>query len=62
MSSYLTHHRPPRDGEFGWQISHSWSEFTQARLDWLYGPGRSETPESKADIAAWRQLGRRAAA
>lgn len=41
---------------------HSWADFTAQRLAWLYGEGRSETPEARADTARWQNLGRRAAA
>lgn len=35
----------------------SWSAYTTARLNWLYGPGRAETPQARADLAAWNALG-----
>jgi hypothetical protein len=60
MSSYIDHYgdgrkRPP-------PLLHSWTEFTAARLAWLYGPGREDTAESRADRAAWERLGGRRAA
>lgn len=35
----------------------TWSAFTEARLNWRYGPGRANTPQARADLAAWKALG-----
>ena len=63
-SSYIDSWRAPRDGEDGFQSQHSWREFTEDRLCWLYGPNyRAERAAmTQADLAAWSRLGRRAAA
>lgn len=41
---------------------HSWSTFTADRSEWLYGPGRSETPQARADLDSWNRLGLKVAA
>lgn len=41
---------------------HDWSAFTRARLEWLYGPGRAQTPQAIADVERWNALGRKDAA
>lgn len=41
---------------------HSWADFTAARLEWLYGPGRADTPPARADVENWNRLGRKVAA
>ncbi len=64
MNSYIDHHRAPREGEMGWQIRHSWADFTARRLSWLYGPlhATERAALTAADLAAWRTLGQRSAA
>lgn len=57
MSSYIDHYRLPAKGELGWQLAYSWTEATAARLCWLYGEGRANTWQAKADLAAWNALG-----
>lgn len=44
--------------------AHSWQDFTRRRLEWLYGPAQSieRRAQTQADLAAWRNLGRRPAA
>ena len=37
---------------------HSWADFTASRLEWLYGPGRADTPQARADVENWNRLGR----
>lgn len=46
------------------EIIHSWRDFTNARLTWLYGPDHAETRRAAtdADLRAWRRLGRGRAA
>lgn len=64
MSSYIDHYKPrgghPRHD--GAHIVHSWADFTAARLEWLYGPGRADTPQARADVENWNRLGRKVAA
>jgi hypothetical protein len=43
-------------------VVHSWDAFTSARLEWLYGECRRQTPQAQADLASWNKLGRREAA
>lgn len=56
--TYLDHYAPPREGQWGWRIAHSWADFTAKRLDWNYGEGRAETPQARADLGSWNRLGR----
>lgn len=67
MSSYIDHGHEPRyikgkAPDLG--VATSWAIFTDDRLAWLYGPRhRSERAAlTRADLAAWNALGRRAAA
>ncbi len=60
MSSYKDHHMGPVRGNDAWTVTHSWDYFTRDRLEWLYGPGRAQTPEAKADLESWNNLGRAA--
>lgn len=69
MSSYIDHkawgilreHSAP-------EVIHSWQQFTERRLLWLYGPERAQAIISgqdhatQADLASWRSLGQRSAA
>lgn len=63
MSSYIdhVHFHPAGFGTAEGELVpvHSWWDFTLARLEWLYGEGRTNTSESFADIAAWNRLGQR---
>jgi hypothetical protein len=58
MSTHINH----RSG--GGEIVHDWGEFTRDRLCWLYGEelGHAKAdgvePRTRADLAAWRRLGR----
>lgn len=58
--TYRDHYRLPEAGEKGWQVSHSWERATRERLTWLYGPDylAQRWDATKADLAAWRALGR----
>lgn len=68
MSSYRDHYRPPVEGEFPWQVSHSWAEHTRRALEWRYGYARAAAivagrdPATQADVDAWNRLGTRRAA
>lgn len=58
MSSYLDHATVENNGAFyEREVTHSWGEYTRDRLTWLYGPGRRNSPEALADVAAWNRLG-----
>jgi hypothetical protein len=47
--------------------SADWQSYTHIRLAWAHGPERAAAiiegrdPQTEADLAAWRSLGRRAA-
>ena len=41
--------------------THSWEDFTDARLAWLYG-SQDRSAAQAADLMAWMRLGRRAQA
>lgn len=49
-------------------VTHSWADHTFRALAWQYGLERAveiragRDPETKADLTAWRRLGRRSAA
>jgi len=64
VSSYINHRHmvPLAKGGCCEYESHSWEDFTAARLEWLYGEGREKTPQARADLAAWNALGQRVAA
>lgn len=59
--TYLDHHAAVegREGVDARAITHSWVEFTRARLAWLYGEARAgaiiagEDPATNADLASW---------
>lgn len=63
MSSYHDH-KDALPGRVGFTVTHSWAEFTENRLAWLYGPNHAKerAARTQADIASWRRLGTRTAA
>lgn len=67
MSSYIDHHPEPRyiRGKApDLRVSHSWGQFTEDRLVWLYGTRHriERAAQTSADVAAWNALGRKEAA
>lgn len=59
MSTYKDHYRLPEGGEVGMICTHSWADFTAARLAWLYGDKHAAKRAAKtaADLASWNRLG-----
>lgn len=61
MTSYLDHH----ENRGRRSVLHSWADHTRRALAWQYGETRADAimagrdPKTQADLAAWRQLGRR---
>lgn len=61
--TYIDHRPEPRyvrGRAPNFDVSHSWQEFTEARLRWLYGERHmmERRATTAADLVAWNNLGR----